>query len=366
MKMKTFLLILLQLVLFISVAHAEKPIYVFEPGGGNTNLSDEFLAWHPQFEDNGDYGESWFFLIQTDDGGALFAMISITNLGIRTFDGRIDAQFYAPDGQTYRMYSENKRDAINASNKKMDIKVGKAHAWGGGRSYHMTVDEDDMKFKFDVKNNLPPYTFGKGKVDFYEDRSAEWSIGLNTPRGRASGSITVKGKTYDLAGNAYHDHGWSTIKMPDAFSKWYTVRLYHEKYSLVMHQQFLNKKFGGKINRFGVFGTNDKLKGSMRNFSLKTTKKRKDSTSKYNIPVAFDVSFKTGKYSVKGKIAEERFLDSIDVLGQVSWPIRVVIKAFYSKPYLHRYWGRYELDVTGPDGKTEHISGLGIIEANYF
>lgn len=363
--MKKLILMLMFLFVMLNVSHAAEKFTSFE-GKNTVNIPDAFKAWHNKFENNKDYGESWFFMVQTDDGGVLFALATITNLGLRTFDGIVDAQFYTPDGKNYSLHSENKRDSIKASTDKMDVKIGKTRTWGSGSNYHFTTSEKDMQIKLDVTNVLPSYMFGNGTVHFFEDRSSEWSIGINTTRGKSSGQLTVGGKTYSLKGRAYHDHGWATIKMPEAFSKWFALRIYDPKYTLVLHKQFLTKKFGSGRHTFGYFGTNEKLIGSTRNFAFDLTNVRKDKKSGYSMPTAFKVSVKTGGYTVTGTVKESRFLESIDVLGQVSWPVRIVIKAFYSKPYMHRYIAQYELDITDNEGKTEHISGQGVVEANFF
>lgn len=360
---KIFITILVVMALAIT-AYAAEPFFGFE-GSGSTKISPEFQAWHTQFEKNGDYGESWFFLSQSDDGGVLFAMVSITNLSLGTFDGSIDLQYYGADGKKAEYHKETKRDAVKASTTEMDVTVGKAHAWGGGGSYHLTLN-DGINVKLDIENAMPGYIFGDGKIKFFEDKRAEWTIGMNTIKGKASGSITANGKTYDLAGNAYHDHGWATIKLPDAVQKWFSLRLYTDKYAIVMHDQYLTKKFGSQHNKFGVFGVDNKIVGGFKNFVFTPKDNRKIKEGGYSVPSGFDVSFKVGDYEVKGSLSEKKFLGSVDILGQVSWPIRMVIKAFYSNPYMYRWQCQYELDVTDKSGATEHISGVGVVETNFF
>ncbi len=364
--MKSLVLSLVCLVAMLSTAAALEPYYSFQPKGGTTKIPAAFQAWHAQFEDDKDYGESWFFFTQTNDGAVLFAMLSITNLGLRTFEGTVDAQFYTPDGKVHNAHKEYKRDKVTASTDKMDVKIGHNYVTGGGGVYKIGIEEAGMKLDLTLKNVLPPYMFGNGKVEFYKDRSAEWTMGLNVPRGASAGSLSVDGKSYDLAGTGYHDHGWATVKLPDIFTSWYTLRAYDSKYAFVLHKQKMEKDFGGKVHQFGLFGVDGKLKGALRNFSFSPTQQVKDKKSKYTIPTAFNLALKTGEYTVKGTVTRTRHLDTLDVLGQVSWPVRVVIKAFYSNPFMHRYLAKLELDVTDKDGNTEHVSTLGVVEANFF
>jgi|GEM_PF-3768712 len=364
MRLYKILSVLIFAMLLAGAAQAGEPVFAFEPNGQQVRVPAEFQAWHPQFEKDGDYGESWFFLTHGRDGGVLFAMVTVTNLGMRTFDGRIDMQYYPASGDPIKFHAEHKRDEMKASTSGMDTKIAGARAWFDG-AYHFTLDQDGTKINLTLKNKLPSYMLGDGAVKFGANKSDVWTIGLGVPAGVSSGTISSGGKSYSLDGYGYHDHGWSTVKLPDVMSKWFTLRLYHEKYSVVLHQQYLTKKYDSKMNNFGVFGIDGRSVGAMRNFVYNPTSWENHKAG-YKIPITFDVAFKVGGYSVKGTVEMDKFLDGIDVLEQVSWPIRVVIKAFYAKPYMYRYIGKYKLDITAPDGTTEQITGTSVVEANYF
>ena len=196
--------------------------------------------------------------------------------------------------------------------------------------------------------------FGDGQMKFYKDKSAEWALGINVPYGHSSGKITVGGKTYDLTGNVYSDHGWATIKMPDFVSEWRTLRVYNGAKSIVLHQQFLTKTFGGVEQAFGLFSADGKTMLPLTAVNLKPSASEKHKTG-YQRPTAFNFSAKAGKYTIAGSMKESRFLDAIDVLAQVTWPVRVLIKAFYANPHLFRHITTYDFTITGPDGKTESL-----------
>jgi hypothetical protein len=347
------------------VAHAAEAVFAFEKEGPSM-LDAKGQAWHAEFEKNGDYGESWFFMDRTADGGTMFAMLSITNLGLHTYDGICDVSYYSADGKTHSMHKELRRDDIVASTAKMDTKIGKNRTWVEGDTYRFKVDEAEMKLDLIYRAQVPAYQFGGGHIRFYADKSVDWGMGIMAPRAAVAGSLTVDGKTYDMAGLGYSDHSYTTIKLPTMLSRWITLRLYDPKYTFIVHDQKLGDKFGGTANRFGLLGTADSMVGASRSFTYEPVTWRKDEKSGYKMPTEFQVEFKAGGSTVRGTVKEERFLESIDVLSQVSWPVRTLIKAFYSKPYLMRYLVHYELDVTNAEGTTEHIAGLATAEANFY
>ncbi len=343
-------------------AIAAEPISLFEPDG-TRGVDGEWQRWHPEFEDVADYGESWFYVARTDDGGALFVMFSITNLGLSTFSSSVDLQYYAPDGRKWNLHHEYDRDDISAAPDRQDITIGPCRTWGGGNAYHVTIDEDDVKLDFHLANELPPYKFGSGKVLFYADQSKEYTLGVSAPRAVSSGTVSFGSTTFDLAGHGYHDHGWATIKMPSFIKEWYALRMFDEDYTLVLHRQFLQPKFGGGENKFGLLGHDGKIVGSTRNFWLRGTEFREESG--HRLPTELQVLVNTGGYQVEGTITELRYQESIDVLGRISFPVRMAIKAFYSDPWFLRYMGQCELDIT-KDGVTEHVSHECLVEIDYY
>lgn len=342
---------------------AAEPVEVWGPAE-TPGISEASQGWHTQYEDNGSYGESWFFMAHTADGGALYALLSITNLGLRTYDASVDIQFYAAEGDAHHFHREFRRADLSGSEERMDITVSGAHAWGGGRAYHLVVDDPDVKLDLDLTNRMDPYRFGNGRLVFFEDRSAEWDMQINAPSAAASGSLTMDGRLWDLAGSGYHDHTWTTMKIPTAMDRWRVVRILGPHFDLILHHQHFTKKFGGGDNKFGLLAIDGQRVASSRNFALSPTATRE--VAGVEMPTAFDVALDSGGWKVEGTITEARFQDSLDVLAQVSFPVRVAIKAFYTNPRMLRYAGHYELDVTSPEGTTEHLSGECMVEANTF
>lgn len=358
-------LLITGLVAAPQLAAGADPFYAFE-GKNSDWISNEGQAWHDQYEDDGDYGESWFFLGKTDDGGSYFVLLSITNLGMSTYGGVVDINYYSPKGEEYLYHYEIDREDQKVSAEKMDVKIGKARAWRKGSTYRVKITEDDAQVDLTLACAVPAFQWGGGQVDFYEDRSALWGLGLNCARGASSGTFEAKGKSFSLAGTGYHDHGVATIKMPTFLARWYTLRLWDPKLTVILHQQYMSDTFGSKLNRFALVGTADKLIAGARRFTYKPLAWREDDDSGNKIPTELALALKAGGYTITGTVKESRFIDSVDVLGQISWPIRTMIKAFYSDPYLIRYFVQYELDVTDKDGTEEHLSGVGIAEANYY
>lgn len=362
--MKRLALVAVWCVILTGLAFASRPSFPFETQEIKP-LPASRMGWHPQFEKNGDYGESWFSLVQADNGGVLFAMVTITNLGLKTYDGIVDMHYYDPSGKAHYLHKELRREHVTASTKGMDTTVGPARVWGERGTYNLTVNDPEMSITLETKAWLPPVMFGDGAVRFDENKSSEWFLGITVPYGRTSGEVKIGDKSFNLAGFVYSDHGYATIKMPDFVSQWRTLRVYKGKHAIVLHDMLFTKKFGEKRHSFGLFTVDGKTMLPIRELEFTPTAQRKHASG-YDVPTSYTVSFKAGDYSVSGKVAEGRFLDGLDVLGQVSWPVRVLIKAFYANPFMFRSQMNYELTVTGPEGAAETLTGRTVVESNVF
>jgi hypothetical protein len=340
-----------------------KPFFAFE------KTHDEFDTtsrnWHREYEKNNSYAESWFFLVQTQQETVLFVTLSVTNLGIRTFDAVCDVRFYASNGDQYGTYAQYRRKDVSGARNKLDLTIGPNQLVHMDRTYRLSIAENDLQLDLTLENVLPEFQFGNGRVLFYEDRSAEWNIRFDAPRAVAKGILTVADKTFSLDGDGYHDHVWSSIKLPTFAKKWYTLRLYDERFTIILHQIHLADTFGGGKICAGIIGDNNRLI-PFRTYCYNPLKWRKDATSGLQIPEELALSIRTKEYTVEGTVKEVRFLESVEVLSRLSWSIRTAVKVFYSKPYLIRYQAQCDINLIDNSGVRYPISGLGVVGANYY
>lgn len=348
----------------VQSASAATPYYPFEEAEPKM-LETTQRRWHKEYENSRNYGESWFFLVYTKQGGVLFANISITNLGLRTFDSAIDIRFYAPEGKVYRCFKDYRRQDLFATAEGLDLTIGGSHLKGDENAYYLSIDEAQFQMDLTLVKTLPSFQFGNGRVDFYKDRSVEWNLNLDAPRADASGTLTAEGKMFSLVGNGYHDHTWATIMLPTFMEKWYSLRFFQERFSIVIFQIHLTRKFGGGMLCAGLIGDGSNLT-PIRSFLYKPLKWRREQTSGLDMPTELQLCIKTADYSITGSIKEMQFLDSIDVLARVPWPIRKIVKATYTRPFLIRYLARCDLDVTRQDGVRQQISVTGVAGLNSY
>jgi hypothetical protein len=347
-----------------SPKNAESPYYPFEEMGDDaTPIVSQ--RWHRELENNRQYGESWFFMVQTGEGGVLFVNISIANMGLATFDSALDVRFYPPQGDAIRLYRSYDRKNIFAAADGLDIRIAGNRLHSSEDTTTLRIDEPELELELTMIRNRPAFHFGNGRVHFFEDRSALWGIGFEAPRARTGGSLKSGGQIFSLAGDGYHDHTWSTIRLPSFAEKWNTLRFYQGGFSIVLHQIHLTRKFGGGMLCMG-FVEDAQERTPIRCFVYKPLRWRTETVSGLDIPIELKLSIRTESHSITGLMREVRLLDAIDALAQLSWPVQQVVKSFYTRPYMVRYLVDCRIDVTGRDGRRRQLSGYGVAGANWF
>jgi hypothetical protein len=348
-----------------AAAFAVEPVFPFE-GEGGVNIPMDFMRYHgPEMENVDEYGESWFFFVQNEDDTLLFLMLSSSNIGPGTFNGSVDLQIYPVGGKMTNVHAEYSRDKVKGSTSAYDITVGPNRAWGAPPTINVSFNESNYKANLTFSNLLPSYRYQDGMVKFGAEKDKVWTLGLNSPRAKVTGTVTAGGKTYNINGNGYHDPGWSTIILPYFVKKWQTLRVFNDDITIVFHSIFLQEEYGSGQIKFGLVGKDGKIVASTKGYQYTPSNLVKDPNSKYKYPTKFDVKIDAGKTKVTGTVEVVSVIDSVDVLSMLNFVTRTAVKLFVSDTRLIRLMGKYELDVTIGE-ETKHISGTGLVEDNHY
>jgi hypothetical protein len=350
--------------LALLAASAVPPSTRIFDGPPHDTLDPRAQAWHRELEREGDYGEDWFLPMQTDDGGAMVVQVFVTNLGLRTFDGGYDVGYYPPAGAPLAVHREVTRAKVSASETGLDVRVGGAHLWRAGAGVKLVIDDPELSLELELTPELPAYQAGNGRIEVAAGKW--WDQGIEQPRARTAGSLRQGERRAGLAGLGYLDHAWSTIKIPTLMTGWRTLRLHGPRHTVVLHDQALAPRWGGVPARFGLISRDGAIIADLRGFDYQVLSKTRDAASGQDYPTSATVDASAGGWRLHGKLTTVRLLDSIDVLGRVSWPVRLAIKAFYSSPFTLRALARCELELVGPGGEREPVAGVGFVEFNYY
>ncbi len=328
----------------------------------NSGMPVEFLRFQA-LEKESDYGENWLFFVQQKDGTNFYATLTITNVGFHTYDCYVNVGF-APVGKPFvKVHKEYRRDKLRASKDVFDVAIAANRAWGAPPTYHLKINEDGFKADIAFDAELPPYRVGNGKIPVPNTKK-EYAYGINTPRAHATGSITTGGVTYAIDGLGFFDHEWQTAKVSNFSNGGFYVLLWHDDLTIILQDTFLKGNAGKKI-QLGLVGKGNRIVAESQNYMMEIAKKGKDPDSGYEWPQTVKVEFAAGDVQVTGTLKTTAVIQNMDMLAELSWPIRVFVRTFVSNPWARRTWASYDLNVTIA-GKRQHITGNTIPGALYY
>lgn len=353
-------------IVFLAVGCAVAHASVLPNGDRRTTntMPIEFLRWQA-LENESDYGENWSFFVQQKDGSNFYGTFTITNVGFHTYDLYVNMGFADAAGKLTKIHKEYRRDKLKASKEVFDVAIADNRAWGAPPEIHLKMNEDNMKADLTFISELPPYRLGDGKIRFDKNSNKEHAYGINMPRARATGTIAIGDTKYPIDGVGFSDHEWQTAKVTDFSRGGVFVLLWHEDVTIILQNNYLKGDNADKKMQIGLVGKAGKIVAESQSFKMDVTSKTKDKSSGYEWPEVIAVDFESNGVKVIGTLKTVEVVQNMDMLAELSWPIRFFIRTFVSNPWLRRMWANYDLNVT-INGKTRHITGKTIPGALYF
>jgi hypothetical protein len=365
--MRTRALYLAAVLLAAGVVFAAGTVQIWPKLDGVPNFSlglpEAMYGQHPI--DRESYGEGWFWLGVFDEGSYSFANFTISNLGPGDNKGQADMTVWEPSGQTYVRRAPFKEGALKAAPGKMDIQIGANHLWGSYPTFNLKMAEQDVALDLRYQATLPSFTINSGRI-CYGKPDDFYSAYITAPRAKVSGVLRTPSGQRQVNGFGYSDHGWVTM-LPHEYSKrWFTLRCFHEKYTLDFLEFTTPPKWGGQRAPMVIFGANDKVLYGGPRYTLTPSDWQTEPKFGQKYPKRWDFSFEqAGKVKVEGSYAVQKVMHVIDVLSQLNFLERQ-IAGLFAKTYLLRFVVNVEATVTTPDGTAEKFAAPGVAEVIHF
>lgn len=315
-----------------------------------------------------DYGESWFFCGITDKGGVLFGLASCSNYGIRKYQTSMDIWYYSPQSGKFHGHGEYGAGDIHAKKGGFRVKIGRNILSGDPPGYQFLIKEGDIELDMSLVSSHSPAMLGGSKLGFHNGKFSAprlWSVATLCSAGRMTGKLKIKGSPVEINGYGYLDHGYSTIKVPDFSRDWYVLTASHEEYGLKLIDIRFREGFKPPSIQLCLITEEGKIIANDTYLSMKEGEFVLDEHSGIKAPTVWRVSRDYNNVKLNGLMKRGRFLESIDVLGQVSWFIRKMVQTFYSKPWQLRFLMEYDLELER-NGIKKGLKGKGIGEVHLY
>jgi hypothetical protein len=317
-------------------------------------------VWHPCNDEN--YMESWQFIVHADNGGFLYVTFVVSNAGLGDFNPGIGAAYFPPDGPAVSNDIKLNRHVLHASDQTLDISIADMRLWKHGGVIRCVIPRGQVLVDMSLTPTVAPWREGTGHIVLGNPRDS-WNWMVNAPRGRATGKVTVGGKTYDVAGYGYLDHAWSNKAFFDFSKRWITLRYFSPKGSLVLFHLLVSNRLGAEsVNNLSL-SNNDQPIRSTPNPQLDFTNWIQ--ATDYRIPTTITAHGRVGATDVSVEATNGQLAETSDPLRSLPEIERQVIRLLVAKPMVFRVL--MDIKVTRTENGVSDVEhGRGIASMLFF
>ena len=368
MQLKTFdsslkiLASILMLSLFpLSIGSASSLTLIKPALPSGAALNDAFdmkdAAYRPSPREQ--YFQTWNAYWKTDDGFHIFANFVISNMGIGDNTCGLNIAIITPDGHSDVETLQLKGKHFRGQTDKLELHCGKATWVGDGETITMKATLNRLAIDMVMKRTAP----GFNPPLLYLDSERKDELGYNMPHinSVATGRIRINNKWHQLTGRAIVEHLAQNVALHVYSKIWHRIRVMDGETSLIIGG-FEPSDDMPEGYTLLVLAKGGKILHATDKAVLKATAFEKDKESGYSIPTAFEVTSQDPKLKLKATITRERPINRIDVLQQLNWFLRVIVRTFFTNPWLFRQ--EISIDATySLHGETQKISTKAMQEA---
>jgi len=328
-------------------------------------------SYEYQVNDADGYGESFYFSAFDENENVVTALVSITNYnpfnsGMGSFDIH-----WVENGQVRVIHEEFDADEIKLNHKQGSYFGKFSYIKPGVNSTEIFYRGKDTKgewveIKIDMKHSEPGAQSGDSNLYFDAQTTAYWGLKILAPHGNATATLkTGTGKKAKLELNAYLDHGKATVKVPDFSDHWYRLHFFADNWTIDLHEITTESYFGSRKPQIMYVSKNKQPLGVFADWEYKEVGFREHTDSPYDLPTGWSLKLEQDDLKITGSITVKKTMMAIDVLESLSWPVRLLVKAFYSNAWQHFLLVDVEL-VIEHEGVVEKVKGLGLATAEYY
>jgi hypothetical protein len=347
---------------------SQKITYFPSATDGFSDLDKSSYVYTPSNADG--YGESFYLNAFDTHENVVTAMVSITNYnpfnkGMGSFDIN-----WIEHGKTRTIHQEFDSD---------EIKKDPAKGMRFGKSSFIKVDTESTEIYYlgkdtngeavDIKIIMQHSETGaqSGNSNLYlgDNKDSYWGLKMIAPRGQVVAQLKSNDTTSTLNLNGYLDHGNANAKVPDFSEHWYRLIFFSENWTIALHEITPKFKYGPKKPQMLYIAKNNQAIGMFADWNYVGEGFKPHNESPHNPPTSWKLNLERDDIKINGTVKVSKEVLAIDVLGSVSWLVRMMVKAFYSNAWQHYFLVEVDLTIE-QNGVMEHVNGIGMATAEYY
>ena len=350
------LLVVLALAMLAVAGAVWAGAYVGQPALSQSEAG----CWHPTSDKA--YMENWVFYARTDDGGFLYSVFMVSNMGLYNFNPGFSISYYAPDGKVTANEFRIDNDRFHAATDRFDVKIGDARYWREGKNLRLAINDGKILADLTLTPTAAPWTAGTGRLPIGGAKES-WNWIMPAPRGTVHGTVTVEGKIVNLQGRGYSDHYWSN-KAYFTFSRnWLSFHMAGPKWSVNYHQLVRTKKYGGDTARSLMMVADGEPAHETSDVEFEPLEWTDG--QKFRQPKAFTLRGAIDGAQVTIEARNGRYGEIIDPIGSCSKIEQKIVRLLVADPMVYRLVMDAKITVA-KDGRVEEEQGHAIAAMLYF
>jgi len=352
-----------------TVLASQKITYFPSSTDGFSDLEQSSYEYTPTKA--GGYGESFYLNAFDTHGNVVTALISMTNYnpfnrGMGSFDIN-----WVENDKIRTVHQEFDRDEIKKDPTKGTL-FGK-HSYikvsaGNTAIYYQGEDTngDSVEIQINMEHIEAGAQSGDSNLYLGKDKDSYWGLKMIAPRG----TVVAQLKTDDdisntLNLNGYLDHGNANAKVPDFSDHWYRLLFFSDNWTIDLHEITTKFNYGPQKPQMLYVAKNNKAIGMFADWDYIDEGFTAHEDSPYDPPTSWQLNLERDGIKISGTVKVSKEVLAIDVLGSVSWAVRMMVKAFYSNAWQHYFLVDVDLTIEH-EGVTEQVKGMGMATAEYY
>ncbi|KAI5820981.1 oxidative stress survival, Svf1-like protein [Pyronema omphalodes] len=293
--------------------------------------------------------ETQTFYIDSKAGPLIMLQVIYSNVANIHVSAQLNVKVFYPDGKihwsakTMDNYAfDEKKRSFGADNFRIELALD-------NNSYRIISNLDtETLVDVTITREIPAFKVGKdARTNFGDDAANPWGCirHLFWPKGKAEGTLTVKGEKIDAAGGAVFIMALQGMKPHHAASKWNFATFESENFVAFMMEFTTPPSYGsGTVNVGGVYKDGKLLVGTTKG-TFEHTETRLDAETEWQEPTAIKATWvgssqEDDKTEVVANLEAklENRIDRVDVMAEVPAIIkRIVSGAVGTKPYIYQF-----------------------------
>lgn len=307
------------------------------------------------------YTESWYMMSRLEDGRQIFLHFGVTNAGLSSFTGAIEATVIDTDGTIHFDKSQIDSKKIRYEEDRLMVDFdGKHRVEGDPARIQFRSQGEKIGFDLAFVPQAPGIAFGDGATWFDDKRSEFYALRILSPRAEVTGTLTVGGKTGEVRGIGYGDHAWQNYPAHKMADRLFSLRSFPDEHGFSF-LVFATKDF---LIPTIVLSEGDQIRFASHHFEIRESDHEPDGEIRnYAVPQRIQLRNTEGGPEFRGEVRLNKRIQRQDAVQDFNFFERTLIKMFVAKPILYRYDSTFAIEYKDDEGQVQRAEGSGVAEA---